>query len=198
MADISKITLPSGSTYDIKDAVAREKIASLSGAMTYLGETTTALTDGCTTSPITINNNSVTPKPGNVVIYGDCEFVWSDETASWNEFGSTGSLKALAFKDQASTNYTPSGSVAAPTVNVSVNTATIIPFGSPGQLPSCTLPTMSATVSGEILSLSWTAGSFSAGSLPSAGSSVTVATGIKSATATAPKFTGSAATITVK
>lgn len=27
MADISKITLPSGNTYDIKDAVARELIA---------------------------------------------------------------------------------------------------------------------------------------------------------------------------
>lgn len=37
MADISKITLPSGTTYDIKDARARELIGSLSGALTYLG-----------------------------------------------------------------------------------------------------------------------------------------------------------------
>lgn len=33
MADISKITLPSGSTYDIKDAVARGDIATLSAAI---------------------------------------------------------------------------------------------------------------------------------------------------------------------
>lgn len=170
MADISKITLPSGNTYDIKDAVARDKIATLSGAMTYIGETTTELTDGCTTSPITISGKSVTPKSGDVVIYGNCEFIWSDISSSWSEFGSTGSLKSLAFKDNASTSYTPAGSVTSPTVNVAVNTEMV--------------PTMSVTVSDETLSIDCT--------------KVTVVTGIKSATATAPKFTGTAATITVK
>lgn len=198
MADISKITLPSGNTYDIKDAVARDKITTLSGAMTYIGETTTELTDGCTTSPITISGKSVTPKSGDVVIYGNCEFIWSDISSSWSEFGSTGSLKSLAFKDNASTSYTPAGSVTSPTVIVAVNTASVKPFGSVGTLPSCTFPTMSATVSGETLSIGWTNGSFSAGTLPSAGTPVTVVTGIKNATATAPKFTGTAATITVK
>ena len=232
MADISKITLPSGTTYNIKDATARSNIAALSGALTFLGTTTTALTDGATTSPITIGDSSVTPKAGNVVIYGNSEFVWSDVESKWREFGSTGSLKALAFKDSASgsytpagtvsqptftgtkatisssftpagsvaiskgtgtANYTPEGTVSKPTVTVEMNTASVKPFGSAGTLPSCTLPSMGATVSGETLALTWTAGSFSAGTLPSAGTEVTVATGVKSATASQPTFAGKGA-----
>ena len=115
MADISKITLPSGTTYDIKDTTARANISALSGALTFLGTTTTALTDGAATSPITIGGSAVTPKAGNVVIYGNSEFVWSAAESKWREFGSTGSLKALAFKDSASGSYTPAGNVSQPT-----------------------------------------------------------------------------------
>ena len=115
MADISKITLPSGTTYDIKDTTARANISALSGALTFLGTTTSPLTDGATTSPITIGSSSITPKAGNVVIYGESEYVWSDVESKWREFGSTGSLKALAFKDSASGSYTPAGSVGQPT-----------------------------------------------------------------------------------
>ena len=219
MADISKITLPSGTTYDIKDATARELIKTLGSPTSYLGVTATAITDGATTSPITIGDKSVTPKAGDVVAYGSSEFVWSDTESKWREFGSTGSLKALAFKDSASTsytpagsvsqptftgtkatisakytpsgkvpisigtgtaNYTPQGTVSAPTITVTPNTASVKPFGSAGTLPSFT-----AAVSNETLTLG-----FSAGTLPSAGTAVAVATGIKSATASAPTFTG--------
>lgn len=219
MADISKITLPSGTTYDIKDATARELIKTLGSPTSYLGVTTTEITDGATTSPITIGDKSITPKAGDIVAYGSSEFVWSDTENKWREFGSTGSLKALAFKDSASAsytpagsvsqptftgtkatisanytpagtvaisegtgtaNYTPQGTVSTPTITVTPNTASVKPFGSAGTLPSFT-----ASVSGETLSLT-----FSAGTLPSAGTAVTVATGIKSATASAPKFTG--------
>ena len=51
MAEISKITLPTGTTYDIKDAVARSTVA---GAILVKGTTTTALTDEATTNPIVI------------------------------------------------------------------------------------------------------------------------------------------------
>lgn len=219
MADISKITLPSGTTYDVKDATARELIKTLGSPTSYLGVTTTAITDGATTSPITIGDKSVTPKAGDIVAYGSSEFVWSDTESKWREFGSTGSLKALAFKDSASAaytpagtisqptftgtkatisanytpagtvaiskgtgtaNYTPQGTVSTPTITVTPNTASVKPFGSAGTLPSFT-----AAVSNETLTLG-----FSAGTLPSAGTAVTVATGIKSATASAPTFTG--------
>ena len=196
--EISKIVLPDGASYDIKDAVARAAIGSISGALKYLGATTTSLSDGSTANPIIIGSKSVTAVAGDVVIYGNLEFVWSDTDSKWHEFGSTGSLKALAFKDNATGNYTPAGTVSAPTVTVSVNTASVKPFGSAGTLPSCTLPEMTATVSGETLTLGWTAGSFSAGTLPSAGTDVTVATGIKSATASAPAFTGTSGSITVE
>lgn len=242
MAEISKITLPSGSTYDIKDATARELISSLGSPTNYLGVTTTEITDGSTTSSVTIGGASHTAKSGDIVAYGNSEFVWSDVEKKWREFGSTGSLKALAFKDNASATYTPAGTIAqptftgtkttlaikttpkgtvdkikwsyyqsidgnpnvdepdsyytpdgtvsAPTITVTPNTTTVKPFGSTGTLPSCTLPSMSATVSDETLTLEWSAGSFNAGTLPSAGSAVTVATGIKTATATPPKFSG--------
>ena len=107
--EISKITLPSGTTYDIKDAWARDNISALSGALSYLGTTTTELSDGATTTPITVGGTSVTAVAGSVVIYGELEFIWSDTEKKWHEFGSTGSLKALAFKDSASASYTPAG-----------------------------------------------------------------------------------------
>lgn len=170
----------------------------MSSATRYLGVTTTALSDGATTKPIVIGENSITQKGGDIASYGNSEFVWSDVESKWRELGSTGSLKALAFKDSASADYTPAGSVSAPTVTVTPNTASITPFGSAGTLPTCTLPKMTATVSGETLTLGWSGGSFNAGTLPSGGTAVTVATGIKSASASTPTFNGTAAKITVK
>lgn len=121
-------------------------------------------------------------------MYGSLEFVWSTSDNKWHEFGSTGSLKGLAFKDSASVSYTPAGSVSAPTVSVAVNTASVTPMSDVGTLPGFT-----ASVANETLTLG-----FSAGSLPTKGTAVEVATGIKSASASAPKFTGGASTITVK
>lgn len=192
MADISEITLPSGATYDIKDVTARHDISilkgSATGAMHYAGVTSTALADGSRTSPIKINNADYTPSNGDVVIYNSLELVWSTSDSKWHEFGSTGSLKGLAFKDSASASYTPTGSVSAPSVSVAVNTASVTPISDVGTLPSFT-----ASVAGEVLTLG-----FSAGSLPTKGTAVKVATGIKSASASEPKFTGGASTITVK
>lgn len=154
MADISKVTLPNGSTYDIKDAAARTQITSeaatrkaaddsinnsindlksnLTSAMHYVGVTTTPITDGKrfsynpasqTEDPsvIDISGHKYKPKSGDVVIYQDKEFVatvtFTDtiKNVTWNEFGSTGSLKGLAFKDSASGSVTPSGTVSTPT-----------------------------------------------------------------------------------
>ena len=154
MADISKVTLPNGSTYDIKDAAARTQISSeadtrkaaddsinnsinnlksnLTGAMHYVGVTTTPITDGKrfsynpasqTEDPsvIDISGHKYKPKSGDVVIYQNKEFVatvsFTDtiKNVTWNEFGSTGSLKALAFKDSASGTVTPSGTISTPT-----------------------------------------------------------------------------------
>ena len=108
MADISKITLPTGTTYDIKDAHARELIDEMSGYTDFLGVTTTALTDGATTNPIKINNVDVTAKKGNIATYGSAEFIFNG--TAWQAFGDLSGLGSLAYKNSAS----GSGTVAVP------------------------------------------------------------------------------------
>lgn len=235
---LSQITLPSGTTYDIKDTQARADIASImtlvTGAMHYIGISTTAITDGGTQKP-TIDGEQRTMSAsdaGAVCIYGEKEYVWNG--SKWQEFGSTGSLKALAFKDSASGSFTPSGTVSQPTfsngsvsasgsytpsgtVSVATNattnkTATVAPAGSgaatytPGGSVAApaisvktagatttvnsitavgSLPSWTATVSGETLTIGW-----SAGTLPTKGSNTTVKTGDAAYEATAPAFTG--------
>jgi len=273
MADISKITLPSGTTYDIKDAVARSAIDALGSYAYFIGVTTTALTDGATANPIVVGGNNVTAKIGGIATYGSAEFVWNG--TAWQAFGDLSALGALAFKDSTSAtytpagtvsqptftgtqgtvsvsgtpsgsvtitsgttgttnyapagsvsqptftgtaltstgnftpsgnvaitagttgtaNYTPAGTVSQPTTTVTLNTTTVNSITAVGTLPSCTLPTLSTSVANETLTLSWTEGSFSAGTLPTKGNNTTVATSVKSATTTQPTFTGTGAVL---
>lgn len=79
MPDISKITLPSGTTYDIKDAVARQGVA---GGIQFRGVTTTVITDGSTTTSYVIDDVTKTAANGDMVIYGNKEFVYSTEAVS--------------------------------------------------------------------------------------------------------------------
>lgn len=123
MPDISKITLPSGTTYDIKDEGARELISELMNFRTYLGVTTTVLTDGATTNPITIFGQSVTAQAGDVATYDSDEFIWNG--SAWQKFGDLSGLGALAYKDSASGSFTPSGTVTQPTFTGSSSTVTI-------------------------------------------------------------------------
>lgn len=115
MADISKVTIPNASgqgstTYDIKDATAREQIAAITGGYTkYLGVTTTALTDGSSTNPVTINGSSVTASNGDIVTYQNKEFIFNGTV--WQEFGDLSGLGLLAFANTASGSFTPQGSV---------------------------------------------------------------------------------------
>ena len=59
---------------------------SLTGGMHTIGETTTELTDGSSVSPIVVDGSSVTPKAGDVVSYGNKEFMYS-KRGNWIEFG---------------------------------------------------------------------------------------------------------------
>ena len=123
MADISKIMLPSGTTYDLKDAWARGKLDEISGMIQggvhYLGKTTTALSgDGDSTLSVVIGDKTVEAKQGDMVSMAktgsqDLEFIFNG--SAWYELGSTGSLKSLAFADSVSASYTPGGSVSQPT-----------------------------------------------------------------------------------
>ena len=137
MADLSKITLPSGTTYDIKDATAREMIEDLSGYTKYLGVTTTALTDGSSINPITINDESVTAVKGDIVNYQSLEFIFNGTV--WQEFGDLSGLGDLAFKDSAS----GSGSVSVP----STYTTTVTPAAKDVSVTGTTTGSVSVTKS---------------------------------------------------
>jgi len=258
MPEISKITLPSGVTYDIKDATARAAIA---GGTSFLGITTTELSDGATTSPVIIDDENVNAINGGIVIYQAKEFIYADADGKWHEIGSTSNLGDLAYKSLASgsftpagsvskptftgsnstftgsvvatgtvstpsfsgtegnvsvsgipkgtistgagtTNYTPSGSISAPTITVTPSTVNKYVASSEtgggsvtnGTAASCTLPVLTTSVAFETLTIGWSAGSFTANTptavtMPTF-SSQTIATGVSSATATTPSFTG--------
>ena len=165
---LSKLTI-GGNQYDIKDAEARAEIvdikSSITGAMHYIGVSSTAIADGDSTGPWTINSKtyiaSGTPASGEVLLAAgdvavyaptgkaELEFVWSG--TQWQEYGSTGSIKALAFKDNASGDVTCAGSNAASAVSFS-GTAT---------------ETVLKAVDSAAVAPSFTEGAFSAGTLPS-------------------------------
>lgn len=69
----------------------------LSGAMRFIGSTTTAISEGSTTNPITINGTSVTAINGNVVLYNHVEFIW---VGYWEKLGDEQSyaLKSIQIK----------------------------------------------------------------------------------------------------
>lgn len=206
MPDISKITLPSGTTYDIKDTTARQDIEevkeSISSGVTFIGQTTTAMSDQATTNPITIEGESVTATKGDMVVYGSKEFIFTG--SKWIEFGDLGSLGALAFKSSGTGDFTPAGTVSQPTFtggpvnstgkftpsgNVSAPEISVKTAGSTATVNSITdvgsLPDWSATVANETLSIGW-----SAGTLPTKGADTTVKTGDAAYEASAPAFTG--------
>lgn len=74
------------------DAVTKQyvdsAISSISGAMRFLGISSTPITDSGTESP-TIDGQVVTPVNGDVVIYEGIEYVWSSD--KWNRLGTDSS-----------------------------------------------------------------------------------------------------------
>ena len=125
MADISKITLPSGNTYNLKDQYARDLIAELGNFNEWLGVTTTAITDGSTTNPVTIDGESVTATNGDIVTYQSKEFIWtqpSGGTGKWQEFGDLSGLGAMAYADKGTVTIKPKGSNAASSVSFAAHT----------------------------------------------------------------------------
>ena len=104
--------------YYLKDAEARQKIDALSSATHFIGKTTTELTDGATTNPVTIGTAQVTAAAGDIVYVeqgiGEPEVEFIFNGTKWQELGSTSNLGDLAFKDNASASYTPAGTVSQP------------------------------------------------------------------------------------
>lgn len=137
---LKAMTLPSGNTYWLKDDEVRQWIGTgtssgaeyristlesdvqkLSNATHWLGITTTAISDGSTTNPITIGGNSVTAVSGDIVSYNDAEFIFNG--TAWQELGvSIGALKAFAYVDTGTVTITPAGSNSSSSVTFSGGT----------------------------------------------------------------------------
>jgi len=211
---IKELTLPSGNTYYLKDedvrawigdgttsgaekrlSDAESEIAKLQNATHWLGITTTELSDGSTTNPITINGQSVTAKNGDIVQdSNETEFIFNG--TAWQEFGaSIGTLKAFAFVDTGTVTITPQGSNASSSVsgtcsvtpsgsvsgtNVTMSTTNVGSVTDAGSMPTY-------TVANEVLTIT-------AGAVPTV-SSVSVATDVD--TITDPTFSGSASSGTI-
>ena len=197
MADLWKVTLPSGNTYELKDKYARDLITQLMNFDRYLGVTTTQLSDGDTTNPITISGESVTAEAGDVVtLSSDSSEMIFNSLGKWQSFGTLSGLGTLAYKNSASGTYTPAGSVSGTctpqgsNADVQLATTSVNSMSSAGSMPTY-------TVANETLTIS-------AGEVPTS-SSVTVATGTVSqqptftgsSTSLSASFSGTEATITV-
>jgi hypothetical protein len=197
---LSKIVKGSDTLW-LKDAEARESIediySKISGGLHYLGKSTTPIADGDAQGPWVIDGVTyVVSNPsegqkvlaaGDIAIYGESEFIWSGASGKWQEFGSTGSLGALAFKDSASGTYTPAGTNAASTVSFTgtadgdfvtgYNNDGVAPSFVEGTFSAGSLPTFQegAFTAASLgtgfytpgTAPSFSEGAFSAGSLPS-------------------------------
>lgn len=111
---ISKIKIPGDTAiYYIKDDEARDLIAQLGDFTAYLGVTTTTLSDGSTTNPITIDGESVTAVAGNIVSYNDTttslytakDFIFNG--TKWQEFASPTKLGKFAYVNKGTATFTP-------------------------------------------------------------------------------------------
>lgn len=144
MADpiyFSRVKLLDGTVAEVYDEVAREAIK---GGTHFIGVTTTALTDGATTNPVTISDKSVTAVNGDIVAYSNKEFIFSDVDSKWHELGDLTGLGDLATKDEVSAVYTPAGTVSKPNVTVTPTEATIKEFSTEGSVTSGTIKEFSS------------------------------------------------------
>ena len=174
MPDISKITMPSGTVYDIKDAQARR-------AKSWLGITTTPLTDGATTNPITIGTSSVTAVAGDITSYGNQEFIFNG--TAWQAFGDLSDLGELAYADTASGNVVAEGTVSKPSITVTPTTTDIPNVTNVGSMPTF-------SVENETLIIT-------AGQTPTLGTAIAAVTGASAELDSAPTFTGTSVSVTV-
>lgn len=220
MADISKITLPSGTTYNLKDEEARNAIASLN-SFEYVISTNAATTpkdvqwtSGSSTitgtlaaSATTMHKIYLVPSTNGTRDVYD-EYITVNTTGTtyiWEMFGNTdvhlSDLGALAYKDSASGSYKPEGTVSQPTFtgNALTSTGTFTPAGTvskPTFTGSATTSTGKFTPSGSVtVTTNATANKTATVSKASSGTVTYTPEGSVAAPAISVKTAGSTATV---
>ena len=151
MADpvyFSRVKLLDGTYAEVKDAVAREMIA---GATHFIGVTTTPLTDNQTISSVTIGGSAHTLENGDLMLYNNKEFIFASSDGKVHELGDISGLKALAYKDSATGNYQPEGTVSKPDIDVTPTTATVKGIDAAGSVTagSANVPTAVSVTPGS-------------------------------------------------
>ena len=215
MADISKITLPSGNTYDIKDAVARQAIAggvsfivAWNGASTpvvsdipdgvvvrYNGSDYTGTLDADNSQPGAFYLVKSSTAVGELDIYDEYVAIGTTGSKSWEKLGDTqiilSSLGALAYKD----NVTASASSSSVTFTGGTTDKVL---GSDATFTTTVTPSttnIKATASGTAVGANGTAAAitgFGAHSTETFVKSVSADTTKKLVTTTVPNVTGNA------
>lgn len=96
----------------------------LSKAMSFRGISSTAISDGATTSPINISGgSSLTPKNGDVVLYSNYEYVWTG--TAWERLGGDGSYALSSVTVKGANGLTGGGNLSSnQTISHSTKTVT--------------------------------------------------------------------------
>lgn len=189
LGTLKKITF-NGLTYTLEDEEARRLIEAIGSPAHFIGQTTTALTDGVTTNPIEIDGEEVTAKNGDIVVYQSQEFIF--DGSKWVRLGDFSGLGVLAYKNAVAVTTKATGQISGG--DVTLQKTSIGSMSSVGIEPSIvdeqpqdrTKPQpVKFEVSGTKLIISM--GTFNAGQMPTK-TDVTVATDVD--TVIQPTFTG--------
>lgn len=108
--DVASSVTQNDSTHLVTGAAVYSAInTAISSAIKFQGITTTALTDGSTTNPITIDGQSFTAQRGDEVIYGGKEFLWTG--SKWQQLGDEESWANKTITISAGTGLTGGGNL---------------------------------------------------------------------------------------
>ena len=172
MAYLSQITV-GNITYDLRDRT-------ISGAMHFVGSTTSDLYDGATTKPVIVNGESYIQDTGDVVLYDGTEFVW--DGSKWVLLGDESSYAVHGTYE--SSNATQSGTISKPNVNLSLATGKFLT----GINQSASSYGYAASVEGETLKIKRVV--LDVGAVTSFDNDAVVKSGSTAELESAPEFTG--------
>lgn len=104
------VVVVNGETYYVKDKEARDAIDSVLRTVNEVMHWRGISSTDPTTGTVTINGEVLTPEAGDVVGYNTLsgeQLEYAYNGSAWDEFGSTGTLKAFAFADTGTVKFTP-------------------------------------------------------------------------------------------
>lgn len=198
---LSKIVLPGGQILEIKDSTARAAVAA-AGNLQY--SVVTELPENpkdfnVETIIYLVSKTAATEEDDVFDEYIYIQDKWEhlgNTNINLNDYAKEAELGALAKKSSVSSTYTPEGSVSGTGVVVDLEKVNMQSVTSVGTLPSYTDATYTYDADNETLTIG--AAVFDAGTLPTQGEAINVATNISKVTVTDPTFTGTPATIESK